>query len=139
MARALVCAHAHADADARARRYIVRYYELEETRSRRRLEAGDSRPPVEEICCDLINETDPAALGVRGVRSLPNSILHQPRLGFRKATPALLKSFGGAPGTFGAAGCNGTRAVRALARCEHWSAAVPRTDSEQKPHAYVPS
>ena len=40
MARALVCAHAHADADARARRYIVRYYELEETRSRRRLEAG---------------------------------------------------------------------------------------------------
>ena len=23
--------------------------------------------------------------------------------------------------------------------CKHWSAAVPRTDSEQKPHAYVPS
>ena len=40
VARALVCAHAHADADARARRYIVRYYELEETRSRRRLVAG---------------------------------------------------------------------------------------------------
>ena len=40
MSRALVCAHVRADADARAHRYIVRYYELEETRSRRRLAAA---------------------------------------------------------------------------------------------------